>query len=104
MKEAFMITIVGYSGPKTDQEAISLMKTASGDIKSRSLEQTCFITIDSEEKTAENGVNLYIHIITKFRNPFMIHGYLNTQEEPERHIGVNIWMLILLKIIQYHKI
>lgn len=54
MKEAFMITIFGYSGPKTDQEAISLMKTAWGDIKSRNLEQTCFITIDSEEKTAEN--------------------------------------------------
>lgn len=60
LKNAFMITIFGYSGPKTDKEAISLMKNAWGDINTRSLEQTCFITIDSKEKTAENW-NEFIH-------------------------------------------
>ena len=51
---AFMITIFGYSGPKTDQEAISLMKEAWGDKNQRSMEQTAFITIQNEKEISEN--------------------------------------------------
>lgn len=53
-ENAFMITIFGYSGPKTDVEAISAMKEAWGDTKNRSLEETTFITTRSEDETYEN--------------------------------------------------
>ncbi len=53
-QNAFMITIYGYSGPKTDQEAIGAMKRAWGDKNQRSMEQTAFITTQSEDEVSEN--------------------------------------------------
>jgi hypothetical protein len=59
-ENAFMITIFGYSGPKTDQEAISAMKKAWGDKYKRSMEQTAFITTQSEDEICENW-DQFIH-------------------------------------------
>lgn len=53
MKEAFMFTIFGYSGPKTDQEAIELMSEAWGGADSRVMEQAAFITLQSENEIDE---------------------------------------------------
>ncbi|MFA5755018.1 MAG: hypothetical protein WC909_01470 [Candidatus Paceibacterota bacterium] len=53
-QNAFMITIFGYSGPKNDTEAIMAMKKAWGDKDQRSMEQTAFITIQSENEISEN--------------------------------------------------
>jgi len=52
-KNAFMITIFGYSGPKTDTEAITAMKEAWGDKNKRSMEQAAFITTQSEDEVSE---------------------------------------------------
>lgn len=52
-ESAFMITIFGYSGPKTDQEAIASMRKAWGNKYEREMEQTAFITPNSEEKILE---------------------------------------------------
>lgn len=60
MKAAFMITIFGYSGPKTDQEAIAAMKEAWGTVDQRSMEQTAFITRQTEEEISENW-SAFIH-------------------------------------------
>jgi hypothetical protein len=54
LREAYMITIFGYSGPKTDQEALSAMSTAWGPVAKRELEQTCFITIQAEQEVLQN--------------------------------------------------
>lgn len=51
---AFMITIFGYSAPKTDKEAIAVMKKAWGDINKREMEQTAFITTQNEDKVSKN--------------------------------------------------
>jgi hypothetical protein len=53
-ENAFMITIFGYSGPKTDTEAINAMKEAWGDKYQRSMEQTSFITTQSEDDVCKN--------------------------------------------------
>jgi hypothetical protein len=53
-ENAFMITIFGYSAPKTDQEAINVMKKAWGDKNQRSIEQTTFITTQNEDEVSEN--------------------------------------------------
>lgn len=53
-KNAFMITIFGYSGPKTDEEAIGAMKEAWGNKNQRAMEQTAFITTQSEDEISEN--------------------------------------------------
>lgn len=60
LENAFMITIFGYSGPKTDQEAISAMKSAWGDKYQRSMEQTSFITTQSEDEICHNW-DAFIH-------------------------------------------
>ncbi|MCJ7510241.1 MAG: hypothetical protein MUP14_05055 [Dehalococcoidia bacterium] len=57
---AFMITIFGYSGPKTDQEAIEAMGAAWGDKSERALEQTEFITTQSEDEVNQNW-DAFIH-------------------------------------------
>ena len=49
-KSAFMITIFGYSGPRTDQEAISAMQEAWGTPDDRSMEQTAFITLQNDDE------------------------------------------------------
>lgn len=40
LKGCFMLTIFGYSAPKTDLEAIKLLKKGWGDVEDRSMEQT----------------------------------------------------------------
>jgi hypothetical protein len=40
LKNCFMFTIFGYSAPKTDVEAVDLMKRAWGEVEERALEQT----------------------------------------------------------------
>ena len=50
----FMVTIFGYSGPKTDQEALAAMGEAWGDVSKRELEQTCFITVQSKDDILTN--------------------------------------------------
>ncbi|MEO9276272.1 MAG: hypothetical protein ABI340_00620, partial [Nitrososphaera sp.] len=59
-QNAFMITIFGYSGPKTDVEAISAMQEAWGHQDDRRLEQTTFITTQSEESVHKNWQS-FIH-------------------------------------------
>src|SRR5581483_4203482 len=60
LKNAFMITIFGYSGPKSDEEAIGVMKEAWGDKYKRELEQTAFITPLEEEEIHDNWKS-FIH-------------------------------------------
>jgi NAD-dependent SIR2 family protein deacetylase len=50
LKSAYLFTIFGYSAPKSDVEAISLLKNAWGDVESRELEQIEIIDIKSEEE------------------------------------------------------
>jgi hypothetical protein len=50
LRDAFMITVFGYSGPKTDQEAIEAMRGAWGPTATRSMEQTAFINRQSPDE------------------------------------------------------
>jgi hypothetical protein len=45
LQNAFMITVFGYGAPKSDLSAISLMKTAWGDVSDRRMEQTEIVDI-----------------------------------------------------------
>lgn len=49
LKLAYLITIFGYSAPKTDVEAIALMKEAWGTVEERKLEDFEFIDICDED-------------------------------------------------------
>ena len=60
LKNAFMITVFGYSAPKTDNEAISAMKQAWGNNTERVMEQTAFITLQDEEDIAKTW-ETFIH-------------------------------------------
>lgn len=50
MKTAYVVTIFGYSAPKTDEGAINLLKEAWGEIEDRSLEEIEIIDIKPEEE------------------------------------------------------
>jgi len=60
MREAFMFTIFGYGGPKTDQEALNAMSEAWGSPEKRVLEQTDFITLQSNDEVRDTW-NSFIH-------------------------------------------
>jgi hypothetical protein len=49
LKCAWALTIFGYGAPKTDVEAIRIMKAAWGDVHNRELEQTEMIDIRKED-------------------------------------------------------
>ncbi|WP_152034606.1 hypothetical protein [Paracidovorax avenae] len=49
LKRAYLVTIFGYSAPKTDVEAIALIKDAWGTIEERNLEDFEFIDICDED-------------------------------------------------------
>lgn len=49
LKRAYLVTIFGYSAPRTDAEAIALMKEAWGSVDIRNLEDFEFIDIKSED-------------------------------------------------------
>jgi hypothetical protein len=48
LKAAWVVTFFGYGAPKTDVEAIALLKAGWGDVNDRKLEQTEIIDIRSE--------------------------------------------------------
>ena len=50
LKRAFMVTIFGYSAPKSDQEAIELLHTAWGNKAERNFEEISIIDIVDEDK------------------------------------------------------
>ena len=52
LDQAFILTIFGYSGPKTDEEAINIIKIHWK--KQRFLDDTHFITNQSEDETYEH--------------------------------------------------
>ena len=47
---AFMITIFGYSCPRTDQAARDAMQAAWGPVAHREMEQTAFITLQADDE------------------------------------------------------
>lgn len=60
MKEAEKFTVFGYSAPKSDVEAIELLKKGWADVKTRNMEQFEFIDIQNE-KTLVAAWNSFVH-------------------------------------------
>jgi hypothetical protein len=60
LKQAWAVTIFGYSAPKTDVEAIDIMKKAWGETEERNLEQIEIIDIQKEDQLIETW-NPFIH-------------------------------------------
>ncbi|WP_135459306.1 hypothetical protein [Vibrio echinoideorum] len=49
LSKAYLVTIFGYSAPKTDVEAIDMLKDAWGDINKRNMEDIEFVDIQQED-------------------------------------------------------
>lgn len=60
LERAYMVTIFGYSAPKSDVEAIEMMKKAWGSINDRNLEEIELIDIREEEEIIESW-SKFIH-------------------------------------------
>lgn len=60
MKTAFLVTIFGYSAPKTDAAAIDLLENSWGTTKDRNLEEIEIIDIRSEDELYETW-DKFIH-------------------------------------------
>jgi hypothetical protein len=52
LKHAFMLTVFGYSAPKTDVEAIELLKEGWGEVADRNMEQTEIISRPGSDEDA----------------------------------------------------
>lgn len=61
-ENAFMITIFGYSGPRTDEEALSAMRAAWGNKNKREFEQTAFIVAPTQKDAEVSAAwDAFIH-------------------------------------------
>ena len=68
LKSAYLITVLGYSAPVTDVEAVSLLKNAWGNPQERNLEQIEIIDIKDEEelhRTWEPFIHSHHYQITR---------------------------------------
>lgn len=54
LEEAYMITVFGYSAPKSDTEAVAMMKKAWGPVNDRNLEEIELIDIRDEESVRQS--------------------------------------------------
>lgn len=53
LSKAYLVTIFGYSAPKTDVEAIDILKNAWGSVNNRNMEDFEFIDIKNENELIE---------------------------------------------------
>lgn len=60
IENSYMITIFGYSAPKSDEEAVALLKKAWGDVEKRQLEEVSIIDIIDEDEMLEKWKD-FIH-------------------------------------------
>lgn len=60
LKNAYMVTIFGYSAPTSDAEAVEMLKQAWGSVDERKLEEIELIDIRDEEAVIESW-NQFIH-------------------------------------------
>lgn len=60
LEQAYMVTIFGYSAPKSDAEAVAMMKKAWGSINDRKLEEIELIDIRNEEEVIDSW-SQFIH-------------------------------------------
>ncbi|WP_368280344.1 hypothetical protein [Enterocloster citroniae] len=60
LEKAYMVTIFGYSAPKSDVEAVAMMKKAWGSVAERNLEEIELIDIRDEEEVI-NSWRGFIH-------------------------------------------
>lgn len=84
LKNAFMVTVFGYSAPKTDVEAIAAMKAAWGDTDKRQFEQLEFIT-DRPKGEISKAWKPFIHthhyaVCDKFYNSWIANHPRRTGE------------------------
>lgn len=71
LKKAYLVTIFGYSAPKTDEEAISVMKSSWGNSENRSLEEFEFIDIKTEDEIADTWKDfIHTHHYNVYHNFF----------------------------------
>jgi len=60
LEKAYMVTIFGYSAPKSDAEAVSMMKKAWGSLSDRKMEEIELIDIREEQEVIDSW-NHFIH-------------------------------------------
>lgn len=100
LKQAWVLTIFGYGAPKTDIEAIRIMKTAWGDIHRRNLEQVELIDLRTEEDLTRTW-SPFIHT-----HHYTIHTsfYDSCIARFPRRSGEALWaQLMECKFLRSHK-
>ncbi len=70
IKNASMVTVFGYSAPKSDIAAIKLFKSAWGNLHNRSLEEFSFIDIENEKDYVEKWRGFVYNNHYRYSNSF----------------------------------
>jgi hypothetical protein len=100
LQAAWALTIFGYGAPKTDVEAVGLMKKAWGDVDNRRLEQTEVIDVRTEDdltSTWEPFIHTHHYTITRTFYDSYIAGF-------PRRSGEALWaQLIECQWLDPHK-
>lgn len=93
---AYMVTVFGYSAPKSDAEAVAMMKRAWGPVDERNLEEIELIDIRDEETVIESW-NEFIHTqhysyVTSFFNSTLAKCPRRTCETTFDRVMNGIWL------------
>lgn len=98
--QAYALTIFGYGAPKSDVEAVSLMKKAWGKIEDRSMEQVEIIDIKENEELADTWSEfIFSHHYEAHKSFFDSHLY----KVPRRSIEAYFEMFFNANFIDPHE-
>ncbi len=91
LKRAYMVTLFGYGAPKSDVEAIEVMKEAWGEAKERNLEEFEMINILSRDELRKTW-NSFIHT-HHYRTPKDF--YLSFMANHPRRSCESMWSMLM---------
>lgn len=70
MEKAYMVTVFGYSAPKSDVEAVSMLKDAWGNLEDRTLEEIEIVDLRSEDEVYESWKDFIFNYHFTYHNNF----------------------------------
>jgi hypothetical protein len=91
LREAFMLTVFGYSAPTTDVEAIDLLKEGWGNPIQREMEQTEIINRPGSDHDALESTwkPSFIHTTSRFTTHSSTRGWPTTRVAPARRTSTS---------------
>lgn len=95
LKHAYLVTVFGYSAPKTDSEAIALMKEAWGTVEERTWKTLSSLISGKKRRSSKVGKSLCTPTITRCTATFSLRAWRSILVAPPWSYSTALWNVCL---------